>query len=270
MYNFTDSKEERVPGQRRNRGMQKKQERNLMSIVVGLANMSPKQLKAVSHLLPPGAVEAVGIAARLPRSNQGRKRQEQLVAKMMRGQVGEGALTKLEAAVALAEDNAGVWDDGDVSGRVLAWREGLLAGDEAVAAEVYGYPRAWAPDHQQLRSAVRACQQAMEEEAKASGAATAPAASSSDAAALADVGSSSNDADDEEEEDLAAVLAVAAARSRRGSSTSVGAAAPPKSRAMLKTLTKMLKPLALRVVAEADAKGATGPGSEDEDEDEEA
>lgn len=41
-----------------------------MSIVVGLANMSAKQLGAVSHLLPPGTVEAIGIAAKLPRSNQ--------------------------------------------------------------------------------------------------------------------------------------------------------------------------------------------------------
>ncbi|KAG2423680.1 hypothetical protein HYH02_015295 [Chlamydomonas schloesseri] len=256
MYNFTDSKEERVPGQRRNRGFQKKQERNLMSTVVGLANMSPKQLAAVAHLLPPGTVEAIGIAARLPRANQGRKRQEQLVAKMMRGQVGEGARAKLEAAVALAEDNAGVWDDGDVSGRVLAWREGLLAGDEAVVAEVYGYPRSWGPDHQQLRAAVRACQQALEEEASAT---SGPAATT--------ISSSSAAAEGQGEEDLTAVLAEAAARSRRGSSSSSGgAAAPPKSRALLKSLTKMLKPLAMRVVAEADAKGASGEDSDEEEE----
>eukprot|EP00198_Chlamydomonas_reinhardtii_P003368 XP_001692704.1 predicted protein [Chlamydomonas reinhardtii] len=256
MYNFTDSKEERVPGQRRNRGFQKKQERNLMSIVVGLANMSAKQLGAVSHLLPPGTVEAIGIAAKLPRSNQVR---------CTRGPGGRGAgvlgsrepeSPQLQAAVALAEDNAGVWDDGDVSGRVLAWREGLLAGDEAVAAEVYGYPRAWAPDHQQLRAAVRQCQLAMEEEAKAA-IASAPDASPG----------SSNDADDEEE-DLTAVLAAAAARSRRGSGSSTGAAAPPKSRALLKSLTKMLKPLAMRVVAEADAKGASGADSDEAGEEE--
>lgn len=39
-------------------------------MVRGLTIMTNKQLAAVSHLLPPGTIEAVGLAARLPRSNQ--------------------------------------------------------------------------------------------------------------------------------------------------------------------------------------------------------
>ncbi len=44
--------------------------RKVLDVVRGLTIMTSKQLAAVSHLLPPGTVEAVGLAARLPRSNQ--------------------------------------------------------------------------------------------------------------------------------------------------------------------------------------------------------
>ena len=69
--------------------------RDTLDVVRGLVGMTTKQINAVEHLLPPGGLEAVAIAAKLPRSNQGRKRQEALVAKMLRGQLTEGQLAKL-------------------------------------------------------------------------------------------------------------------------------------------------------------------------------
>ncbi len=133
-------------------------------MVKGLTAMNTKQLAAVGHLLPPGAPEAVGIAARLPRYNQvklikllwldalcrlchvrhmrcealttrvsgatqGRRRQELTVAKMLRGQLQDGQLEKLQEAVALAADNSGVFEDGEVAGLVAEWRQRLLDGD---------------------------------------------------------------------------------------------------------------------------------------------
>ncbi|GLC52919.1 hypothetical protein PLESTB_000688100 [Pleodorina starrii] len=268
LYNFADAAEVRTPGQRRNRGLLKKEAREIMDVVRGLTSMTPKQLAAVSHLLPPGTVEAVGIAAKLPRSNQGRKRQEGLVAKMLRGQLTEQQMEKLEDAVKVATEHQGIFDDGDVSGLVEVWREGLLQGEEAVVAEVYGYPLAWAPDHQQLRLLVRQCQQALEEEREQEAARMLAEPSSSSSEVL-EAGrgvrgggdsSSESGGDEEEEEDLAAVLALAAARSGGGGGGGGRGrrrlrAPEPRSRGLLRSLGKLLRPLALRVVQEGAAGG---------------
>ncbi|GIL86622.1 hypothetical protein Vretimale_11497 [Volvox reticuliferus] len=264
LYNFTDSAEVRIPGQRRNRGQLKKEAREIMDVVRGLTSMTAKQLGAVSHLLPPGTVDAVGIAARLPRSNQGRKRQEGLIAKMLRGQLTEQQMDKLEAAVVVATEHQGIYDDGDVSGLVEVWREGLLEGDQAVVAEVYGYPATWGPDHQQLRAVVRQCQQALEAERSQGSdrprdeiSAESPVAGFSSSSSSSS--SSSTDVShggDDPEEDLAAILAEAAARSGagRGSAKVRGLrkhkTPEPPSRALIRTLGKMLRPLATRVVQE--------------------
>ncbi|EFJ46469.1 hypothetical protein VOLCADRAFT_105461 [Volvox carteri f. nagariensis] len=276
LYNFAESAEVRVPGQRRNRGLLKKEAREIMDVVRGLTSMSPKQLAAVSHMLPPGAVEAVGVAARLPRSNQGRKRQEGLVAKMLRGQLTEQLMDKLQAAVTVATERQGIYDDTDVSGLVDVWQEGLLGDDEAVVEEVYGYPAAWAPDYQQLRALVRQCQQALEEEQTHEAArlqSTQPFATTvPDANRGSSSSSTESDSDgindgegiedvDDEDGDLVAVLAEAAARSGAGGLGGGGGAgrrrrgrkakAPqPRSRGLIRSLRKMLRPLAVRVVQE--------------------
>lgn len=71
----------------------------IVSVVHGLTSMSVKQLKAVSHLLAPQHVEAIKLAARLPHKNQGRKRQENLVAKLLRTEMNEAGMKKLMEAV---------------------------------------------------------------------------------------------------------------------------------------------------------------------------
>ncbi|KAG2492268.1 hypothetical protein HYH03_009508 [Edaphochlamys debaryana] len=258
LYNFADSAEERIPGQRRNRSTQKKEARSVLDVVRGLTSMSAKQLGAVSHLLPPGGMEAVGIAAKLPRSNQGRKRQEALVAKMLRGQLTDPQIEKLQEAVSIATQSRGIFEDGDVSGLVESWREGLLGEDQEVIAEVYGYPVAWAPDHQQLRSLVRQCKEALEEEEQQRQAAEALVASDqasptgSSSGSDGEGGESGGEGAAEAAAEAAADAAAVAGgppRRRKG-----GKAPEPKSRPLVRSLGKLLKPLALRVVAERDAQ----------------
>ncbi|GLI67652.1 hypothetical protein VaNZ11_011901 [Volvox africanus] len=267
LYNFTDSAEVRIPGQRRNRGQLKKEAREIMDVVRGLTSMTAKQLVAVSHLLPPGTRDAIDIAANLPRSNQGRKRQEGLIAKMLRVQLTEQQMDKLEAAVTVATEHQGIYGDSDVSRLVEVWREGLLEGDQSVLAEVYGYPAAWGPDHQQLRTVIRQCQQALE--AERSRAADMPRdrvkmPEGSLSPGFSGGGSSSTDGSDGgdgTEEDLAAVLAEAAARSGAGGGNAgFGGQRKPKtpesrSRALIRSLGKMLRPLATRVVQEGLVEG---------------
>lgn len=79
----------------------------VLEVVQGLVCMTPKQLAAVSHLLTPQHIDAIRIAAKLPRSNQGRKRQENLVAKMLRGELAPGGMAKLLQAVHLAQVRPG-------------------------------------------------------------------------------------------------------------------------------------------------------------------
>ncbi|GIL57157.1 hypothetical protein Vafri_12463 [Volvox africanus] len=265
LYNFTDSAEVRIPGQRRNRGQLKKEAREIMDVVRGLTSMTAKQLGAVSHLLPPGTRDAVDIAARLPRSNQGRKRQEGLIAKMLRVQLTEQQMEKLEAAVTVATEHQGIYGDSDVSRLVEIWREGLLEGDQVVSAEVYGYPTAWGPDHQQLRTIVRQCQQALEAE-RSQGADMQLHMVSAESPSPGFSGSGSNSTDgsdggDDTEEDLAVVLAEAAfRRGAEGGNAGIRWQRKPKtpelrSRVLIRSLGKMLRPLATRVVQEGSVEG---------------
>jgi hypothetical protein len=65
-------------------------------LVSGLTHMTGKQLKAIAHLLPiPNVMEDIGIASKLARSNQGRKRQEGLLAKQIRQYIDAKTLEKL-------------------------------------------------------------------------------------------------------------------------------------------------------------------------------
>lgn len=57
--------------------------------------MTDKQLKAAATICGEKIAAAVRIAAALPRTNQGRKRQEALVAKLLRSEMDEAALSKL-------------------------------------------------------------------------------------------------------------------------------------------------------------------------------
>ncbi len=67
----------------------------VLDLVRGLVGMNRKQLAAVSHLLNDEQLEHLRLAARLPITNQGRKREENLVAKLLRAEEDEATLEKL-------------------------------------------------------------------------------------------------------------------------------------------------------------------------------
>ena len=67
----------------------------VLSVVRGLVGMTPKQLAAVSHLLDERQLDAVSLAGRIAPTNQGRKRQEALAAKLLRDRLEEGELATL-------------------------------------------------------------------------------------------------------------------------------------------------------------------------------
>ncbi|PNH11723.1 hypothetical protein TSOC_001433 [Tetrabaena socialis] len=200
MYNFAEVSVERNPGERR-KGFLKREARVVLETVRGLTSMTSKQLSAVTHLLPPGTLEGVGIAAKLPRSNQGRKRQEALVAKMLRALEEErlaGAQRPQDAAAGPSHDD-----------------------DDATAA------------------------------------------------AAAASGNASISSGSEEQEDLAAVLADATKRGvGKGGKLRRLKAPVPRSRALLRSLTQVLRPLAVRVVKEAadkiEEEGGEGEAEEAE------
>mmetsp|Transcript_9373 Transcript_9373/g.23832 ORF Transcript_9373/g.23832 Transcript_9373/m.23832 type:complete len:286 (+) Transcript_9373:30-887(+) len=120
---------------RRNRKQEKRDSQGLLRVVKGLTDMSPKQLQGVSHLLEEDMIDAIAIAARIPRSNQGRKRQEGLVEKLLRNHLDQRELDKLEEAVKLSEGNS-TYQDPDLVLLVEGWCEGIAAGDEDVIQEV--------------------------------------------------------------------------------------------------------------------------------------
>ena len=129
-YSFADSVPDRAPGERRNRTREKKAQAELSAVVRGLVAMTAKQLSAVGHLLDDEVRAELALAARLPRSNQGRKRHENRAAQLLRAGAPEAALAKLAEAVRLAEASAQPFDDAEAAALVDAWVRGLKAGDD--------------------------------------------------------------------------------------------------------------------------------------------
>lgn len=83
--------------------------RELLAVVRGMVDMTPKQLAAVDHLLPPGTLDLLAVAARLPPRNQVRP------AGVRRGgagrgwRVGGGARVGGTGALVLLPLGLGVW-----------------------------------------------------------------------------------------------------------------------------------------------------------------
>jgi hypothetical protein len=61
---------------------------------------------------------------------QGRRRQEGLVAKLLRAELDEAALDKLSAAVGMAQRNNLPYTDADVEQQLQLWMEGLMENDQ--------------------------------------------------------------------------------------------------------------------------------------------
>eukprot|EP00195_Chlamydomonas_chlamydogama_P006691 CAMPEP_0202906344 /NCGR_PEP_ID=MMETSP1392-20130828/38461_1 /ASSEMBLY_ACC=CAM_ASM_000868 /TAXON_ID=225041 /ORGANISM="Chlamydomonas chlamydogama, Strain SAG 11-48b" /LENGTH=226 /DNA_ID=CAMNT_0049594811 /DNA_START=338 /DNA_END=1018 /DNA_ORIENTATION=+ len=222
----------------------KKEARELLFVVRGLTSMTDRQLKALSHLLEVDILEAVQVAARLARNNQGRKRQEALIAALLRTRVSEGVLDKLEEAVRVAESSSNPYEDADVSGRMDVWREGLLENDQEIMEEVLRRGQAAGIEAQQLRQLVRQYQQATRELEQALQAA---GSSSGESAATAEAGASSSSGSSDEDAEVAALLAARASPKIEPDVSKQRSALRSAARA----LNKVLKKLAETMVSEA-------------------
>ncbi|KAF6261016.1 hypothetical protein COO60DRAFT_818594 [Scenedesmus sp. NREL 46B-D3] len=164
-FNFSESQRVKQPLQgRRNRSIEKRQEQELRVLVRGLCAFSGKQLQAVSHLLSNDHIKQIKIAMDIPPTNQGRRRQEGLVAKLLRSELDGAALDKLGAAVGMAQRNNLPYTDAVVEQQLQLWMEGLLDSDQEVVEEVYGLLQERNLDWQQLRTWLRQLQQAQQQQ----------------------------------------------------------------------------------------------------------
>lgn len=150
-------------------------------LVSGLTHMSKSQIAAISHLLTPAIIENIGVAAALPRSNQGRKRQEDFIAKQVRLFVAPDALAKLNTAVELAKAATSSFEDPAFAAQADAWFDALLLdGDNSAFDQVV--ERAQEADvslsWQDLKDLVRQVQVSSQEEAEAIRAGSSPAGAS--------------------------------------------------------------------------------------------
>eukprot|EP00882_Tetradesmus_deserticola_P011282 GHRQ01011933.1.p1 GENE.GHRQ01011933.1~~GHRQ01011933.1.p1 ORF type:complete len:287 (+),score=121.21 GHRQ01011933.1:918-1778(+) len=164
-FNFTESQRVKQPTQgRRNRSIEKRQEQELRVLVRGLCAFTGKQLQAVAHLLSSDHIKQIKIAKDIPPTNQGRRRQEGLVAKLLRSELDGAALDRLEAAVGMVQRSNVAYADAGVEQQLQLWLEGLLGNDQEVVEEVYGLLQERSSDWQQLRTWVRQLQQAQQEQ----------------------------------------------------------------------------------------------------------
>ena len=106
-------------------------------LVSGLTHMSKKQIEAISHLLLPSIIDNIGVANALPRSNQGRKRQEDFIAKQIRLFVPPESLAKLSAAVDLAKEATSAFEDPAFAAQADKWFDALVTdGNDSTFDEV--------------------------------------------------------------------------------------------------------------------------------------
>ncbi|KAF8058125.1 SPBPB2B2.09c [Scenedesmus sp. PABB004] len=187
-FNFSEGPRVKAtpPGSRRNRSVEKRAESELRTIVRGLCGFNAKQLAAVSHLLPEEHLKQIRIAMDIPPTNQGRRRQEGLVVKLMRADAETLDLAKLGEAVAVAERNNLPFTDAAVEQQLSWWIEGLLEDRQEVVDELHQLLQESAQDWQQLRTWVRQVQQHRQQQEQQQQAQQAAAADGSSGSSAAD------------------------------------------------------------------------------------
>eukprot|EP00879_Flechtneria_rotunda_P032954 GHRR01036454.1.p1 GENE.GHRR01036454.1~~GHRR01036454.1.p1 ORF type:complete len:205 (+),score=92.28 GHRR01036454.1:324-938(+) len=100
----------------------------------------------------------------IPPTNQGRRRQEALVVKLLRADQASLAVDKLMDAVHQARDNKVSFRDNDVEQQLDVWTEGLIDNDQEVVDEVYQLLQDNKLDWQQMRVWMRQAQQHRQQE----------------------------------------------------------------------------------------------------------
>ncbi|PRW18310.1 hypothetical protein C2E21_9330 [Chlorella sorokiniana] len=184
-----------------------------------LSRLTDKQLARLTPLVGEEVVDAVALAARIDRRNQGRQRQESLVARLLRESVEDDAL--LQAAIDSVRTGQGVIANPGVERQLELWMAALLSGDAEATTQVFSLVQASGGDLQQVRQLLRQAQQVE--------AAPAAAGEQEDSSSSSSNGSSA----------------------AGGSSSPAGAPRPTaKARAASKQLRKLLQPLAAAEVGE--------------------
>ncbi|KAL4853423.1 hypothetical protein ACK3TF_005562 [Chlorella vulgaris] len=193
-----------------------------------LARLSDKQLARLEPLVGEEVVEAVALAASISHRNQGRQRQEGLVAKMLRESETDAA--ELQAAIESVKWGQGIIANPAAEQRVQLWMEALLAGDAAAVTQVFAVAQSNGKDLQQMRQLLRQAQQP-------------PAAQ---AAASAPPGSEESSSSDVE----------GAAAAAGGAITGSAPRPSAKAASARKQLRKLLQPLAQQSLEEVAADGS--------------
>ncbi|KAL4432801.1 hypothetical protein ABPG77_008127 [Micractinium sp. CCAP 211/92] len=197
----------------------KEEAKHFQQIARQLSRLTEKQLARLEPLVGEEVVAATALAARISHRNQGRQRQESLVARLLRESlIEEVEVEQLRAAIESVQTGQGVIGNPAAQQQLELWMHALLAGQADAATQVFGLAQARGADLQQLRQLLRQAQQTE----------PVPAAAAGEEA-------------DSSEEGLAAEAAAAAAP----------AALRPtaKARAARKQLRKLLQPLAEAAVA---------------------
>ncbi|KAK9831974.1 hypothetical protein WJX81_004672 [Elliptochloris bilobata] len=147
----------------------KREARRWTDLAEQLCGLGGRNLAAVLSLADEALSDAVQVAQRIPRRNQGRRRQVNLVGKLLR-ELPDAESGRLEAAVQSAVLGRGPSDSHSAERLASNWYRGLIANDQAAVSEVFELPLEWGADHQELRQLTRGAQQELaEEEARALG-----------------------------------------------------------------------------------------------------
>ncbi|KAL4458110.1 hypothetical protein ABPG75_012975 [Micractinium tetrahymenae] len=196
----------------------KEEAKHFQEIARQMSRLTEKQLARLEPLIGEEVVAATALANRISHRNQGRQRQESLVARLLRESlIEEAGVAQLRAAIESVQTGQGVIANPAAQQQLELWMHALLAGQADAAAHVFGLAQAQGGDLQQLRQLLRQAQQ------------TEP------------VPAAASDSEGEEGPEGGPAAAAAAAVRPTG-----------KARAARKQLRKLLQPLAEAAVGGAD------------------
>lgn len=141
------------------KGANKREAAKLLELALRLVSLTSRQFPRVESVLPESINDAVLTAQRISKTTQARKRQVNLVAKLLR-QLDIDSIQQIQAALSPGHKTA---DELRKDALAEKWMEGLLADDKAAMSEINCLPRHWF-DGQLVRRLLRQFQQSESEE----------------------------------------------------------------------------------------------------------
>mmetsp|Transcript_27663 Transcript_27663/g.69507 ORF Transcript_27663/g.69507 Transcript_27663/m.69507 type:complete len:291 (-) Transcript_27663:310-1182(-) len=163
------SGEDTAPNRMRNRPSKSRAKRKAHQshdMAAKLSELTENQLALLEPMLDDDIIQAVKISARIDGKNQGRRRQEQLIGKLLREYPGPG-LDELETSINAALSGASVSPgDAELEDTALAWREALVEGDKDVEASLCELAVKMCLDTQQFRTCITSARKEAAEAAR--------------------------------------------------------------------------------------------------------